>query len=76
MARQALQEGDRARVLWVPRGLLAGQRPKLNDRPLAEQSSVLNLRAGCSQRIEELLALDQITEARREWFTLTRGFSD
>ncbi len=50
---------------------------KLNDVPIArDQNSVLNLRAApAAQRIEELLALDQITDARREWFTLTRGFS-
>ena len=50
---------------------------QLNDVPIArDQNSVLNLRAApAAQRIEELLALDQITDARREWFTLTRGFS-
>jgi len=50
---------------------------KLNNVPIArDQNSVLNLRAApAAQRIEELLALDQITDARREWFTLTRGFS-
>ena len=77
-ARQVLQDLATEREYY---GYLAAylldSEPKLNDRPLArEQSSVLNLRAApASQRIEELLALEQITEARREWFTLTRGFS-
>ena len=56
---------------------LLDSEPKLNDRPLARSKAAFLIFAAppASQRIEELLALEQITEARREWFTLTRGFS-
>ena len=78
IARQTLQDLATEREYYgYLAAYLLGSEPQLNDRPLArEQSSILNLRAApASQRIEELLALGQITEARREWFTLTRGFS-
>ncbi len=78
MAHRALQDLATEREYYgYLAAYLLGSPPKLNDRPLSrEQSSVLNLRAApAAQRIEELLALNQITEARREWFTLTRGFS-
>ena len=78
IARQVLQDLATEREYYgYLAAYLLGSEPQLNDRPLArEQSSILNLRAApASQRIEELLALGQITEARREWFTLTRGFS-
>ena len=78
IARQTLKDLATEREYYgYLAAYLLGSEPQLNDRPLArEQSSILNLRAApASQRIEELLALGQITEARREWFTLTRGFS-
>ena len=78
IAHKALQELATEREYYgYLAAYLLGSEPQLNDRPLTrKQSSILNLRAApASQRIEELLALDQITEARREWFTLTRGFS-
>jgi len=78
IARQVLQDLATEREYYgYLAAYLLGSEPQLNDKPLArEQSSILNLRAApASQRIEELLAFGQITEARREWFTLTRGFS-
>ena len=78
IARQVLQDLATEREYYgYLAAYLLGSEPQLNDKPLTrEQSSILNLRAApASQRIEELLAFGQITEARREWFTLTRGFS-